>query len=192
MCGCDYGKCKEGCDCRCHISSPSAINNLAKAIGTMDAQERKNLTDEIQRLELQIRELKEELDEYRGGLAAVGVVTATPRQALINLFQANRDHHDEHHRKEEEQLRLIDELRLHLKFVCNIAGRLGPSASNTHREEALQMLDGTIVEAEAVWRKSEKRNDGICQRKVFSPHDPKTCPNCKQSDLERETFGPSE
>ena len=38
-------------------------------------------------------------------------------------------------------------LEQHLWYVTNLAERLGPKASNSHREEALAMLDGTIAEA---------------------------------------------
>lgn len=51
----------------------------------------------------------------------------------------------------------VDELRKHLRYVCNIAERLGPKAHNTHREEALQMLDGTLKDAEEVLTKTGKR-----------------------------------
>lgn len=50
----------------------------------------------------------------------------------------------------------VDDLRKHLRYICNIAERLGPNASKYHREEALQMLAGTLQEAEDVWRKTKR------------------------------------
>lgn len=47
----------------------------------------------------------------------------------------------------------LTETRLHLKYASNIAMRLGPKAHNTHREEALGLLDGTMRAAEAVYKK---------------------------------------
>lgn len=46
------------------------------------------------------------------------------------------------------------ELRKHLGYVCMIAERLGPKASEVHREEALYMLDGTISEARSLLSKA--------------------------------------
>lgn len=45
----------------------TALNNLAHAIGTMDADERKILCDEIQRLELQVDGLRKALERYAAG-----------------------------------------------------------------------------------------------------------------------------
>lgn len=48
----------------------------------------------------------------------------------------------------------IEELRTHLRYVCILASRLGPKANNYHREEALQLLDGTLKDAQEVWNKT--------------------------------------
>ena len=64
------------------------------------------------------------------------------------------------HRAWEECIRelrhALDETRRHLKYVSNIAMRLGPKAHNTHREEALALLDGTVRDAEAVYKKYDR------------------------------------
>lgn len=58
---------------------------------------RKDLTATL----LQVSELKAELEEYRGGLRAIGIEgTATPRDTIINLFRSMEAHHQEHHATE--------------------------------------------------------------------------------------------
>lgn len=60
-----------------------------------------------------------------------------------------------------------DELRKHLGYVCMIAERLGPKAHNTHREEALAMLDGTVADAREIMT---LRPEGhLCVRSQFEP-----------------------
>lgn len=73
----------------------------------------------------------------------------------------------------------VDDLRKHLRYVCNIATRLGPNASEYHREEALQMLDGTVKEAEEVWNNT---GTGKCERHVYNTieSNPKKCLKCGQ------------
>lgn len=58
--------------------------------------------------------------------------------------------HDSQGSKELCLVAVIDRCRnleRNLWYVCNLAERLGPKAHNTHREEALAMLDGTVAEA---------------------------------------------
>ncbi len=50
-----------------------------------------------------------------------------------------------------------EEILRHLKYVCMIAERLGPGASQVHREEALFMLKGTLQEAREVIAKYAKK-----------------------------------
>lgn len=63
-------------------------------------QSHEDLKVELKQKDLQISELKEELDDYRGAFAAVGLTTATPRQSLVDLISGHEAHHQEHHRKE--------------------------------------------------------------------------------------------
>jgi hypothetical protein len=63
----------------------------------------------------------------------------------------------------EEDARLIasaPDLLQHLKYMVMLASRLGPDASEVHREEALAMRLGTIEDAEEVIAKAE----GLAQK----------------------------
>lgn len=63
-----------------------------------------------------------------------------------------------HARANFEALKLdISELRSHLKYVSVIAERLGPKASEVHREEALHLLEGTVKEARELLKRTDKR-----------------------------------
>lgn len=50
---------------------------------------------------------------------------------------------------ERERAEILQQLR----YVWLLASRLGPKAHNTHREEALALLDGTLRDAEVVLKK---------------------------------------
>lgn len=58
----------------------------------------------------------------------------------------------------EEDARLIvaaPDLLQHLKYMVMLAERLGPGASEVHREEALALCRGTIRDAEEIIAKAE-------------------------------------
>lgn len=92
----------------------------------------------------------------------------------------------------------IEELRTHLRYVCNLASRLGPYARNSHREEALQLLDGTLKDAEDVWNKTARRTDECptcgtprsvgCRCLWDTPSD--RCPKCNERTENRPHFCP--
>lgn len=105
---CDFAKDKSGMrtngGCRC--LKPLADTQRHKIKMAFRAMEK-----ERDAALLQVRELKEGLDDYRGAFAAVGLMTATPRQSLMDLIAGHEAHHQEHHRKEEESNRLINEIK---------------------------------------------------------------------------------
>jgi hypothetical protein len=99
-----------------------------------------SLHTELERVNLQNKELK---SEYRLQVELTKKILDAKDAWIARAQAAELD---------------VEELRKHLRYVCNIAKRLGPAAHNTHREEALHMLDGTLKDAEEVWTKTGKRD----------------------------------
>lgn len=62
------------------------------------------------KLKAERNEAREEVEEWRSGLeASFGIATASPRATLLQLAKDTEDHHQEHHRREDELEDLISE-----------------------------------------------------------------------------------
>lgn len=86
----------------------------------------------------------------------------------VNMFKDVKDRQD-HVEKCAAELRTehldlvkqAKEMDQHLIYVCQIAERLGPKAKSAHREEALQLLDGTVAEARQLLTKRRACTCGV-------------------------------